>query len=60
VVLFLLDFDQTHGAFALATGGSDSEASKSGKLRCDRDVIRATINVGFDRGRDEAHHAVCV
>lgn len=33
-----------------------AKPQKVGSFDCDRDVIRGTINVGLDRGRDEAHH----
>jgi hypothetical protein len=49
VVLLLLDFDETHGAFSVPCD------RKVANLDCDRDVIRAAINVGLDE-RDGASH----
>ena len=50
-IFFLFDFDETHRSWPLKAAGYGGLAAV-----CDRDVIRGTINVGLDRGRDEAHH----
>lgn len=46
VVLFLLDFDETHleDIYAIRASSADMRPLGSG---CDRPVIRATINVGL-------------